>query len=103
MGLLECAPMKSHFPDAHRLCIAPMMEWTDRHCRRFLRAISRRVLLYTEMVHANAIVRGDAQRYLAFDAAEHPVALQLGGADPAALAAAARIAADFGYDEINLN
>lgn len=86
-----------------RLSVAPMMEWTDRHCRRFLRAITRRTLLYTEMVHANAIVKGDAARHLAFDAAEHPVALQLGGSEPATLAAAARIAADFGYDEINLN
>lgn len=80
-----------------------MMEWTDRHCRRFLRAISRRTLLYTEMVHANAIIRGNASRHLAFDAAEHPVALQLGGSDPAMLAAAAGIAEDFGYDEVNLN
>ncbi len=80
-----------------------MMEWTDRHCRRFLRAISRRTLLYTEMVHANAILRGDAKRFLAYDDAEHPVALQLGGSEPDALARAARIAEDFGYDEVNLN
>ncbi|HEX7046778.1 MAG TPA: tRNA dihydrouridine(20/20a) synthase DusA [Gammaproteobacteria bacterium] len=86
-----------------RLSVAPMMDWTDRHCRRFLRAISRHTLLYTEMLHANAIVRGDAERVLAFDAAEHPVALQLGGSEPDALAQAAKIAEDFGYDEVNLN
>ena len=86
-----------------RLSVAPMMEWTDRHCRRFLRAISRHTLLYTEMVHANAVLRGDVARHLAFDNAEHPVALQLGGSEPAALAAAAKVAEDFGYDEVNLN
>lgn len=80
-----------------------MMEWTDRHCRRFLRAISRHTLLYTEMVHANAVLRGDAKRFLAFDDAEHPVALQLGGSEADALAGAAKIAEDFGYDEVNLN
>ncbi|HEX7030578.1 MAG TPA: tRNA dihydrouridine(20/20a) synthase DusA [Gammaproteobacteria bacterium] len=89
-------------PD-RRLSVAPMMEWTDRHCRRFLRAISKRTLLYTEMVHANAIVKGDARRHLAFDDAEHPVALQLGGSEPDLLAKAAAIAEDFGYDEVNLN
>lgn len=86
-----------------RLSVAPMMEWTDRHCRSFLRVISRRTLLFTEMVHANAIVKGDAAHHLAFDDSEHPVALQLGGSEPAALAEAAKIAEDFGYDEINLN
>ena len=86
-----------------RLSVAPMMEWTDRHCRVFLRALTRRTLLYTEMVHTGAILRGDAQRFLRFDPIEHPVALQLGGSDPAHLAAAARAGADFGYDEINLN
>lgn len=86
-----------------RLSVAPMMEWTDRHCRRFLRAISRHTLLYTEMVHANAVLRGDVARHLAFDAAEHPLALQLGGSEPEALAAAAKVAEDFGYDEVNLN
>ncbi|HEX6929596.1 MAG TPA: tRNA dihydrouridine(20/20a) synthase DusA [Gammaproteobacteria bacterium] len=89
-------------PD-RRLSVAPMMEWTDRHCRRFLRAISRHTLLYTEMVHANAVLRGDARRFLAFNRDEHPVALQLGGSEPAALAQAAGIAEDFGYDEVNLN
>ena len=80
-----------------------MMDWTDRHCRYFLRGFSPDVLLYTEMITAAAILRGDRERLLAFDAEEHPVALQLGGSEPADLAAAARIGEDFGYDEINLN
>ena len=88
---------------SRRVSVAPMMDWTDRHCRFFLRLISRRVLLYTEMVTTSAILRGDRNRLLAFDAAEHPLALQLGGAEPGALAACARIAEDFGYDEVNLN
>ncbi|MGE0611973.1 MAG: tRNA dihydrouridine(20/20a) synthase DusA [Hyphomicrobiales bacterium] len=86
-----------------RFCVAPMMEWTDRHCRYFLRLISRRALLYTEMVTAVAILRGDARRLLRFDPAEHPVALQVGGSDPRELAEAARIGEEFGYREINLN
>ncbi|MCL3882907.1 tRNA dihydrouridine(20/20a) synthase DusA [Marivita sp. GX14005] len=86
-----------------RLSIAPMMDWTDRHCRYFHRQISRHALLYTEMVTAPALVRGGAVHLLAFDASEHPVALQLGGSDPAELAEAARMGADAGYDEINLN
>lgn len=80
-----------------------MLDWTDRHCRYFLRQLSSHCLLYTEMLTAHAILQGDRQRLLAFDAVEHPVALQLGGSDPAALAEAARIGADTGYDEINLN
>lgn len=80
-----------------------MMEWTDRHCRYLHRLLSRRVLLYTEMVTSAAIVHGDRDRLLGFDPAEHPVAVQLGGSEPAQLAEAARIAEDFGYDEINLN
>jgi tRNA-dihydrouridine synthase A len=80
-----------------------MMEWTDRHCRYFLRLMSRRTVLYTEMVTADAILRGNRERLLQFDAAEHPVALQIGGSEPQALAEAARIGAEFGYDEINLN
>ncbi len=80
-----------------------MMDWTDRYDRYFLRLITRRALLYTEMVTANAVLHGDRERLLGFDPAEHPVAAQLGGSDPAALAESARIAADFGYDEINLN
>jgi tRNA-dihydrouridine synthase A len=87
----------------HRICVAPMMDWTDRHCRFFLRRFSPRVLLYTEMIVAQAVVRGDRNFLLGFDAAEHPVALQLGGADPAVLAQAAVIGAGFGYDEVNLN
>lgn len=86
-----------------RVAVAPMMEWTDRHCRFFLRLISRHALLYTEMVTAQAILHGDRQRLLGFDAAERPVALQLGGSDPEMLARAAAIGAEFGYDEINLN
>jgi tRNA-dihydrouridine synthase A len=86
-----------------RICVAPMMDYTDRHFRFLLRLLSPSALLYSEMINAQAIVRGDAQRLLAFDASEHPVALQLGGSDPQLLAQAARIGADFGYDEINLN
>jgi len=80
-----------------------MMEWTDRHCRFFHRLLTRRALIYTEMLTTGAVLRGDRARLLGFDPFEHPVALQLGGCDPAALADAARIGADFGYDEINLN
>src|ERR1700759_2107510 len=83
--------------------IAPMMDWTDRHCRSFHRLLTRHALLYTEMITTGAVLRGDRARLLAFDPAEHPVAVQLGGSDPAALAQAARICADLGYDEINLN
>ena len=88
---------------AARLSIAPMMDWTDRHCRYLHRLMSRHVLLYTEMVTAPAIVHGDRARLLGFDPAEQPVALQLGGSDPAQLASAAGIAEDYGYKEINLN
>ncbi len=80
-----------------------MMEWTDRHCRFFHRLLTRRALIYSEMLTTGAVLRGDRVRLLGFDAAEHPVALQLGGSDPAALAQSARIGEDFGYDEINLN
>jgi tRNA-dihydrouridine synthase A len=80
-----------------------MMDWTDRHCRYFLRGLSPDVLLYTEMITAAAILRGNRERLLAHDAAEHPLALQLGGSEPSELATAARIGAQFGYDEINLN
>jgi len=83
--------------------IAPMMERTDRHCRFFHRGLTRKALLYTEMVTAEAVIRGDRHRLLGFDVEEHPVALQLGGSDPARLAEAARIGASIGYDEINLN
>jgi tRNA-dihydrouridine synthase A len=90
-------------PSPWRLCVAPMLEWTDRHCRFFLRLISRRARLYTEMVTAAALVHGDVARHLDFDPAEHPLALQLGGSEPVQLAAAARLGARWGYDEINLN
>ena len=86
-----------------RLSVAPMMDWSDRHCRRFLRLLAPRALLYSEMIVADAIVRGVRARLLDFDAAEQPLALQLGGSNPATLAAAARIGAEWGYREINLN
>ncbi|TGP26679.1 MULTISPECIES: tRNA dihydrouridine(20/20a) synthase DusA [unclassified Mesorhizobium] len=85
------------------LAIAPMMDWTDRHCRFFHRRLTRRALLYTEMVVADAVIHGARERLLGFDDAEHPVALQLGGSDPRKLAEAAVIGEAFGYDEINLN
>ncbi|MCT9000114.1 tRNA dihydrouridine(20/20a) synthase DusA [Chelativorans intermedius] len=83
--------------------VAPMMDWTDRHCRFFHRQLTRRALLYTEMVVADAVIHGEREKLLGFDAVEHPVALQIGGSEPAKLARAAAIGADFGYDEINLN
>ncbi len=87
----------------HRFSTAPMMDWTDRHCRAFHRCLTLRALLWTEMVTADAVLRGDRARLLAYGPAEHPVVLQLGGSEPAKLAAAARIAEDVGYDEVNLN
>ncbi len=86
-----------------RLSVAPMMDWTDTHCRVFHRLLAPHARLYTEMVHANAVVLGDRRKLLGFDPAEHPVALQLGGSEPEALAQATRIGAEWGYDEINLN
>ncbi|MER2248872.1 tRNA dihydrouridine(20/20a) synthase DusA [Methylorubrum podarium] len=86
-----------------RFSVAPMMDWTDRQCRAFHRTLSRRARLYTEMVTTGAVLHGDRERLLGFDAGEHPVAVQLGGSNPGDLAAAARIAADFGYAEVNLN
>jgi len=86
-----------------RISVAPMMDYTDRHCRYLLRLVSPGALLYTEMVTAQALAHGDVERLLGFDASEHPVALQLGGSDPALLATAARLGAARGYDEINLN
>jgi tRNA-dihydrouridine synthase A len=86
-----------------RLCIAPMLDWTDRHCRSFHRLLSPHARLYTEMVTTGALLHGDIARHLDFDAGEHPVALQLGGSDPADLAHCARLGAQWGYDEINLN
>jgi tRNA-dihydrouridine synthase A len=89
--------------NSHRFSVAPMMDWTDSPCRVLHRCLTGRALLYTEMVTAEAVLHGDRARLLGYDASEHPVALQLGGSDPARLAQACRVAADFGYDEINLN
>jgi tRNA-dihydrouridine synthase A len=86
-----------------KFSVAPMMDWTDRRCRAFHRVLTHRARLYTEMVTADAVVFGPRERLIGFERDEHPVALQLGGADPSRLAEAARIAASFGYDEINLN
>src|SRR5476649_127895 len=86
-----------------RFCVAPMMEWTDRHCRFFHRLLTRWALIYTEMLTTGAVLRGDRARLLGFDVFEHPVALQLGGSEAKALAQSARIGEEFGYDEINLN
>lgn len=86
-----------------KLSVAPMMDWTDRHCRVFHRLLHPSAVLYTEMVHAQAVIHGDRNRLLDFDASEHPLVLQLGGSDPHDLAEACRIAEDWGYDEINLN
>ncbi|MGH8288726.1 MAG: tRNA dihydrouridine(20/20a) synthase DusA [Steroidobacteraceae bacterium] len=98
--------LSNDFPAAkldRRVSVAPMMDWTDRHCRYFLRGFSPGVLLYTEMITSAAILRGDARRLLAYDPEEHPLALQLGGSEPRELAAAARVGEQAGYDEINLN
>ncbi|WP_395539796.1 tRNA dihydrouridine(20/20a) synthase DusA [Neotabrizicola sp. sgz301269] len=89
--------------DSHRLSVAPMMDWTDRHCRYFHRLMTHRAMLYTEMVTAPAVLHGPKPRLLDYSAAEHPVALQLGGSDPVDLAQAVRIARDWRYDEVNLN
>jgi tRNA-dihydrouridine synthase A len=96
-------PEKSADGTAHRLSVAPMMDWTDRHCRVFHRQMTRRAMLYTEMVTAPAIVHGPKPRLLDFSAVEHPVALQLGGSDPRELAQAVRLSRPWGYDEVNLN
>ena len=88
---------------ADRVSVAPMMDWTDRHCRYFHRLLTRRALLYTEMVTTGALVHGDVPRHLRFNAQEHPVALQLGGSEPADLAHCAKLGETWGYDEINLN
>ena len=88
---------------SHRLSIAPMMDWTDRHCRHFHRLMTRRAMLYTEMVTAAAVIHGPRARLLGYSDSEHPIALQLGGSDPAELAQAVRLSAPYGYDEINLN
>src|SRR6202008_970978 len=88
---------------SHRFSVAPMMEWTDRHCRFFHRILTRRARLYTEMVTAPALLHGPRARLIGFDAAEHPIALQLGGSDARDLAECARMAEEEGYDEVNLN
>ena len=98
---MTIAPLYS--PGTKLFAVAPMIDWTDRHCRYFHRQLTRRALLYTEMVVADAIIHGHRDRLLGFSPEEHPVALQLGGSDPAKLSEAVRIAADYGYDEINLN
>ncbi len=100
-GLMTIAPAIAS--EQLRLSVAPMMDWTDSHCRVFHRLLAPHARLYTEMVHANAVIHGDRSRLLAMDPIEHPVALQLGGSDPALLAHAARIGAEAGFDEINLN
>src|SRR5215510_12001375 len=90
-------------PSPWRFCVAPMMDWTDRHCRFFHRQLSAHARLYTEMLTTGALLHGDPLRHLKFDPSEHPVALQLGGSEPADLAQAARLGVAAGYDEINLN
>lgn len=98
------SPLTTPIAESHRFCVAPMMDYTDRHCRYLMRLLTRRSRLYTEMVTSAALVRGtDPERFLAFHTDEHPIALQLGGSDPAQLAQAARMAEDWGYDEVNLN
>jgi tRNA-dihydrouridine synthase A len=92
-----------NFPTQKSFAVAPMMDWADRHCRVFHRVLTRHALLYTEMVTALAVKHGDREKLLGFDKIEHPVALQLGGSDPALLAEASKIGEDFGYDEVNLN
>ncbi len=89
--------------DRHRVSVAPMLDWTDRHCRYLHRLLSKRALLYTEMVTTGALIHGDVARHLAFNMEEHPVALQLGGSEPADLTYCARLAQQWGYDEVNLN
>ena len=97
---MESAPRKFTAPT---VSVAPMMDWTDRHCRYFMRQISGGVQLYTEMVTAAALIHGDAGKLLRYDTSEHPVVLQVGGSDPAMMAQAARMGSDAGYDEININ
>ena len=100
---LALKPQTKRPEPSRRFSVAPMMDWTDRHCRFFLRLLSRQTLLYTEMVTTGALLHNDAHRFLRHDASEHPLALQLGGSVPADLAACARLAEEAGYDEVNLN
>lgn len=102
-GTSSARRQTSRYSESIRLSVAPMMDWTDTHCRVFHRILAPHARLYTEMVHANAVIRGDRARLLAMDPSEHPVALQLGGSEPDLLAQAARIAGDAGFDEVNLN
>lgn len=95
--------MIKHNKTAHRFCVAPMLDWTDKHCRYFHRLLSKNALLYTEMVTTGALIYGNSQRFLQFNSEEHPVALQLGGSNPHDLATCTKMAEDFGYDEVNLN
>ena len=88
---------------SHRLCVAPMMDWTDRHCRYFLRQVSSHARLYTEMITTGALIHGDVERHLAFSKEEHPVGAQLGGSEPEDLAYCAKLVEQYGYDEVNLN
>ena len=103
MSNMSASPASTLYRNGKIFAVAPMIDWTDRHCRFLHRLLSRHALLFTEMVVADAIIHGPRERLLGHDATEHPLALQLGGSDPAKLAEAARIALDFGYDEINLN
>ncbi|TXS93053.1 tRNA dihydrouridine(20/20a) synthase DusA [Parahaliea maris] len=96
-------PLPGKSPSPWRFCIAPMMDWSDHHCRYFWRLISKQALLYTEMVTTGALIHGDRERFLHYNAEEHPVALQLGGSNPADLARCARWAQEWHYDEVNLN
>ena len=102
-SILDGKPMASPMPERPRLSVAPMMDWTDRHCRFLHRLITSRTLLYTEMVTTGALIHGDVARHLRYNEQEHPLALQLGGSDPADLAQCARLGEQWGYDEINLN
>ena len=100
---LSSLPADADHALSRRFSVAPMMDWTDHHCRYFLRQLSQHALLYTEMVTTGALLHGDTQRFLHHDQSEHPLALQLGGSNPADLAACARLAEQAGYDEVNLN
>jgi len=102
LPLTTTAPTTGSKPN-RQFCVAPMLDWTDRHCRFFLRLISQHAVLYTEMLTTGAILHGDTERFLAMNAAEHPVALQLGGSNPGDLAAACKLAEKYAYAEINLN
>ena len=102
-GMAPHAPGGRGPDPLHRVCVAPMMDWTDRHCRFFLRQVSSRAFLYTEMITTGALIHGDVERHLAFSKEEHPVAVQLGGSEPQDLARCAKLAEQYGYDEVNLN